>query len=160
MAIRVCWIFVVLAVVQMEVAFAGDWTSLGAPACCGPSFSTVSLQQGCCETPPSCCQHVWDGYCENKRAGWCGLWSLGGRCAIGRRICLQCSETIPQECGTPSTRPIEDPLLSQSSSGRMEESPPTTVVRIKPSTGTASNAPKASSEPVIPLPPVLPDAKE
>jgi len=160
MATRVCWVFVVLVGVQMGEALAGDWASLGAPACCGPSFGTVALQPGCCEFPPTCCRHVWDGYCENKRVGGWGLWSLGGHCMIGRRSCSQCSETIPQDCGTLSTRPVEDPLLSQSSPSRIEEPSPTTVVRIKPNPKAASNVSHASSAPVIPLPPVLPDVKE
>jgi len=70
MATRFCWVFVGLIVAtSMVAAIAGDWNFLGGPACCGPSFGMVTLKPGCCETPPSCCRGVWEGYCESKRAG-------------------------------------------------------------------------------------------
>ena len=41
-----------------------------APACGCPSYGLMA--PGCCEYPPSRCDHVWDGYC-NERCCWgCG----------------------------------------------------------------------------------------
>jgi hypothetical protein len=42
----------------------GCGTACGCGAGCG-----ISLQPGCCENPPRCGDHAWDGYCEEK-ARW------------------------------------------------------------------------------------------
>jgi hypothetical protein len=44
-----------------------------APACAGPAYG---LAPGCCEFPPSCCEHVWDGYCQERH---CGPYLFRGR---------------------------------------------------------------------------------
>jgi hypothetical protein len=36
---------------------------------CGPACAAspgCSLVEGCCDRPFSCCEHVWDGYCQEK----------------------------------------------------------------------------------------------
>ena len=46
-----------------------------APACGSPMYGLVP---GCCEFPPSCCTHVWDGYCNQHRGCGFGRRSWGG----------------------------------------------------------------------------------
>ncbi len=43
------------------------YAAYSAPACGAPAYGLVP---GCCEFTPSCCDHVWDGYCQ-ERAEWC-----------------------------------------------------------------------------------------
>ena len=56
----------------------GAYGGYSAPACGAPGYG---LAPGCCEFPPSCCQHVWDGYCQ-ERAMWlsrcCGAGAFRG----------------------------------------------------------------------------------
>jgi hypothetical protein len=57
-----------------------------APACAAPAYG---LAPGCCELPPSCCDHVWDGYCQ-ERARWLygrGTCWLSGGCSLGSNFC-------------------------------------------------------------------------
>ena len=51
----------------------GGYAGYCAPACAAPSYGLVP---GCCEFPPSCCDHVWDGYCQELR----GLDALRALC--------------------------------------------------------------------------------
>jgi len=77
----------------------GAYAAYSAPACAAPGYG---LAPGCCEFPPSCCQHVWDGYCQ-ERARWlsrcCGAGALcgGGYCA-GRTTCgcVEPGYAVPQ----------------------------------------------------------------
>ena len=48
-----------------QIMLMGQWSRDGycAPACAAPPFGTVP---GCCQCQPSCCDHVWDGYCQEK----------------------------------------------------------------------------------------------
>lgn len=84
----------------------------GAPACCGPGYCGP-LVPGCCEYPPDCvCDHIWDGYCQEKGNG-CG----GGIClpcwgwSVKRSVSTPCQTT--SACGNdcqvtplPDVRPI------------------------------------------------------
>jgi hypothetical protein len=50
---------------------------------CGPAGAPscgCTLVQGCCDHPFSCCDHVWDGYCQEKarRYAW---WHQAWTCA-------------------------------------------------------------------------------
>jgi len=159
MATRFCWVFVGLIVAtSMVAAIAGDWNFLGGPACCGPSFGMVTLKPGCCETPPSCCRGVWEGYCESKRAGG---WCRGYPCRpviIGRRAGCRGSQMVCPECETPLV-PAEDPLMSSSSTKANDVSSLMTEIRVKPAQEPGVKF-EASSAPVIPLPPVSPDTTE
>jgi len=49
---------------QTGGAWSGGWAAFGAPACGAPGYGTMA--PGCCELRPTCCDHVWDGYCQNK----------------------------------------------------------------------------------------------
>ena len=49
----------------------GGYAAYCAPACAAPCYGMVP---GCCEFPPSCCDNVWDGYCQEPR----GLDALRG----------------------------------------------------------------------------------
>lgn len=49
----------------------GPYAGLCAGACAAPGFGLVP---GCCEWSPSCCTHVWDGYCQERRGCGCGLY--------------------------------------------------------------------------------------
>ncbi|MFH1922875.1 MAG: hypothetical protein ABIP48_23675 [Planctomycetota bacterium] len=51
----------------------GVSAAYGAPACCAPSYGLVP---GCCEQSPSCCDNVWDGYCQERRHGGRRGWAL------------------------------------------------------------------------------------
>jgi hypothetical protein len=85
----------------------GTWTGYAAyeaycaPACASPGYGMVP---GCCELPPTCCDHVWDGYCQELRGldavralfpyrGCCGRgaglrWG-GGACGpVGAGCCV------------------------------------------------------------------------
>jgi len=78
------WVFAVLAVCVLSSTAAGQEPCRGgqvtfnaygacggysAPACACPGYGMVP---GCCELPPSCCDNVWDGYCQERRRGLCG----------------------------------------------------------------------------------------
>ena len=56
----------------------GGSVDYGAPACGAPGYG--SLTPGCCEYPPSCCDNIWDGYCEERRCGrgWGFCWPMAG----------------------------------------------------------------------------------
>lgn len=160
MATRFCWVFVGLVVAtSMVAAIAGDWNSLGGPACCGPSFGVATLQPGCCETPPSCCRGVWEGYCESKRAGGCRLGSPCGPMIIGRRAGFRWSPTDCPQGEMPSV-PAEAPLMSPSSTGPNDVSSLMTEIRVKPLQERGAEFEADSSSPVIPLPPISPDTQE
>lgn len=53
-----------------EYGYTAGWEALGA------------LVPGCCECPPSCCDHLWDGYCQKKRCHH-GFDKCRGRCRGG-----------------------------------------------------------------------------
>jgi hypothetical protein len=97
----------------------GMWTDYGAfggycaPACAAPAYGLVP---GCCEFPPSCCDHVWDGYCQELRGldavrallpsrGLCGCgrragvcWG-GGACGLVESTCCAFDGVEPFEAG-------------------------------------------------------------
>ena len=53
----------------------GGGYGLSAPACCGGGYTaTAPLAPGCCETQRPCCEHIWDGFCQEKAwlRGHCG----------------------------------------------------------------------------------------
>ncbi len=64
----------------------GAYAAYCAPACGAPGYG---MFPGCCELPPSCCDHVWDGYCQELRgldavrALFPNRYSGGGRCRDG-----------------------------------------------------------------------------
>ena len=97
------------------------WTGYGtyggycAPACAAPGYGMVP---GCCELPRSCCDHVWDGYCQElrgldavralapnlcSRAGGCraGLGWGGGACGPVGPTCYAVEGVGPLEAGEP-----------------------------------------------------------
>ena len=98
----------------------GDYGCYSAPACAAPAYG---LAPGCCEFPPSCCQHVWDGYCQ-ERAMWlsrcCGAgarWGqgyCGGGTTCGR---VEPANAVPQDAGGVVA---EEPPVAPT----MEASPP------------------------------------
>ena len=84
----ICGVFAVITVFGLATAAmaaepccGNQATSMGydgyagycAPACAAPCYGTVP---GCCEFPPSCCDNVWDGYCQELR----GLDALRALC--------------------------------------------------------------------------------
>lgn len=87
-------------------ANAVDMQALGAPACSGPGYG--ALVPGCCECPPSCCDHVWDGYCEEKARRKAWLHSLcHPKCVVPVTVTY-----LPPKCGecdakaTAADRPV------------------------------------------------------
>ncbi len=162
MATRFGWILAGLVIViPMVAGLAADWNSLGAPACCGPSYGTVALQQGCCEYPPSCCRNVWDGYCETKMAkGYSWSWGLRGPCLIGRRACLPCTTGVPHECGTPLPVPEEGSSMSQVPPQESEGTSSAATIRFRTLTKADAQPQPRPLQPVIPLPPIGPEENE
>jgi hypothetical protein len=82
-------------------ANAESCTAYGAPACAAPGLGLVP---GCCEFVPSCCDDVWEGYCQEQRG-------LSGRFA--GRLCLprlRCRTICaPPACGTSCCQPDQGP---------------------------------------------------
>jgi len=96
----------------------------GAAACCAPGYGFVP---GCCEFPPSRCDHVWDGYCQERRCGGRRGWgarpyvcpplptrcfSPRVQCTVGEAAC-GCAEpdaapNVVEQ--TPAAPPIEVPM--------------------------------------------------
>lgn len=100
-----CGVLALLAVCALVMAAAGSeptsvsqtalpnpeaYSGYAAPACAAPAYGLVP---GCCEFAPSCCDTVWDGYCQERHRwepgmlrGFC--WGLrpcrrAPRCATG-----------------------------------------------------------------------------
>ena len=80
-----CWVFAVLALCGLASAAAGvepccgsqatfspyeGYAGYAASACAAPGYGMVP---GCCELPPSCCDNVWDGYCQERGQRACGF---------------------------------------------------------------------------------------
>jgi hypothetical protein len=92
-----------------------------APACGAPWYGLVP---GCCEFPPSCCRHVWDGYCQELRGMDAVRAFFPNRCGrgCGQGAGLHCSQPAcgPADAGccpiddlpgdAPETETIEDLL--------------------------------------------------
>lgn len=139
------------------MAYSFDGRSvLGAPACCTPAYSAISLPQGCCEFTPGCCQHVWDGYCGSKRLwgcskcdgwGWVPVGRLRTRTLVGT---VSCGEAVRREepavLAPPKEGPPAEPPSPPDKSGalmRLDTPPRLSGVL----------AQQADSGPVIPFPP-------
>lgn len=77
------------------------YVAYSAPACGAPAYGLVP---GCCEFRPSCCDHVWSGYCQ-ERAGWCQRRRHGtSRCQCGacsRGSTTSCCDPMPSEAEAP-----------------------------------------------------------
>jgi len=107
-----CGVFAVLALCGLASEAAGfepccgsqatftayeAYAGYAASACAAPGYGLVP---GCCEFPPSCCEHVWDGYCQERCHRACGF----------RRACCpqppvyqvyQCPHGMDASCGEP-----------------------------------------------------------
>ena len=62
-------------------------TALSAPACGAPGYGLVP---GCCEHAPSCCDNVWDGYCQESHCFHFPLFRgcrSAPRCGLGGGCC-------------------------------------------------------------------------
>lgn len=78
----------------------GGWAAYGAPACGGPGYG--AMVPGCCEFRPNCCDHVWDGYCQNRGChkkhgvgcGTCGGLPCRG-CQVGGFAPVMPSAPVP-----------------------------------------------------------------
>ncbi len=86
----------------------GGCGAYAAPACAAPSYGLVP---GCCEFPPSCCYHVWDGYCQ-ERAYWLARCCGAGACGYGAAPfggvgpgCPACQTEVPAVEPTPDAPP-------------------------------------------------------
>jgi hypothetical protein len=68
-------------------------TALSAPACGAPGYGLVP---GCCEHAPSCCDNVWDGYCQESH---CFHFPLFRGCLAAPRCGLGgCHQARPTCC--------------------------------------------------------------
>ncbi len=94
------------------------------------NWGLPSWSQGCCDNVPSCCDSLWDNYCQERkgcchkeRRGCCrsrcstyGSWYGGGNCDFGCNSCdtgcnggsYQNIQSIPQST-TPGTPPAVVP---------------------------------------------------
>lgn len=70
-------------------AWGGGWAAYSAPACGGPGYG--AMVPGCCESRPTCCDHVWDGYCQNKG---CHKKHCVGPAPCGVPACVGCQPGI------------------------------------------------------------------
>jgi len=101
----------------------GASAAYAAPACGAPGYGWAP---GCCECAPSCCDHVWDGYCQQKAARRCCA-----RKASCAAPCLEC-------------QPGVDPMTP----------PPGSVLDMLPAPQPA--APALDAVPEVPEPPQPP----
>ena len=86
----------------------------GAPACGAPLFG---FTPGCCEFPPSLCDNIWDGYCQEKarRSAFWQRFGTGRTTSCGPASTSYQSITIgprpsSQPTPTPVARPAEHPV--------------------------------------------------
>ena len=83
-------------------SFAWNTTSVySLPPCMAPGYG--SMMNACCPTPaPTCCDHIWDGYCTERRCcdklWWCRP-TIGGR-----RHGIPCT-TSPAQCSESESTP-------------------------------------------------------
>ena len=111
----------------------GMWAGYGAyegycaPACGAPCYGLVP---GCCEFPPSCCDHVWAGYCQELR----GLDAV--RALFPNRCCRGCGRGVGAGCCGPAC-----------------EAMGTGCCASDPAPGVAPAAPPAEASVEIPLAP-------
>lgn len=143
------------------------WKSLAEPSCCCPSYGAISLSQGCCEFPPSCCRDVWAGYCEAKRLKeW--KHAQHAACRVPPQICLPCAQTALPVGQEPCPGLPENPpqlLLPQEPAEAADSAPiqPSVEVKLMPVPedqhrlpSSESDAPGAvdDGQSVVPLPEV------
>lgn len=155
--LRYGWFFLIVVGFTEKTLYSFEGVSaLGAPACCAPAYSAMSLEQECYEFPPSCCQHVWDGYCAAKQLRGCHkgggcAWPSGGR--LRAKILVgtaSCGETVQSEgpavIGPPEEGPSVEPSSDPPKSGSlMRLKGPPQLSRLSENTASAGT--------VIPLPP-------
>jgi hypothetical protein len=89
----------------------GGYEGYCAPACASPCYGLVP---GCCEFPPSCCDHVWDGYCQELRGldalrAFCSRGgSRGFGCGGGCGVCAAaCGPVAPGCCAIAGAEPLD-----------------------------------------------------
>ena len=87
------------AVSQPALPNLGPCGGYAAPACAAPAYGLVP---GCCEFAPSCCDTVWDGYCQERHR-----WEPGMLRGFfwGLRPCRRAPECTPAcetDCGQPA----------------------------------------------------------
>jgi hypothetical protein len=132
---------------------------------CGMSYGMVPKAPGCCEYSPTCCDHIWDGYCQERQerlerwrsfyasvrstlsrpclGGCYGCGSCGGRC--GRAVSCQpaCGRAAPAGVvSEPAMAPVEP----------MQVAPEPKLEPLAP------EAPQPEAEPKSPPPAVEPEA--
>jgi len=96
-----------IATLQAGQAFGGCGCSgagvgLFAPACGAPGYGASGNVAGCCECQPKFCDHVWDGYCENKGWWWRSRGSCAAPCGGGPGCAAEPpSDFVPQPAGVP-----------------------------------------------------------
>ena len=81
----------------------GSYETLSAPACAAPGYGLVP---GCCESAPSCCDNVWDGYCQESHCFSFPLFRgcrLAPRCGLGGGGCCPAQPT----CGEAGCQPSQ-----------------------------------------------------
>ena len=92
-----CWIPAVLVLCALGGTAAGlepyygsqpmsgggaSYLDYSAPPCAAPAYGTAP---GCCESTPSCCDHIWDGYCQERRCQkWCWPRAFRLQAGMGR----------------------------------------------------------------------------
>ena len=72
----------------------------------GHGYSSESWMGGCCRREPSCCDHVWDGYCGKRwHKNWCAkpysprLFCHGSTCHGHKSSCCDCAGHGHSGCG-------------------------------------------------------------
>lgn len=110
-----CGVFAVLAICGLASAAAGaepccgsqakltpyeSYAGYAASACAAPAYGMVP---GCCEFPPSCCDHVWDGYCQERCHGACGF----RRACCGQRAGCRFPRGMNASCGAAGCECLE-----------------------------------------------------
>jgi len=147
----------------------------GAAGPCGMSYA-VPKEPGCCEHSPTCCDHIWDGYCQEKQQrieharqfysrlkstlrqpfGGCYGYGCGcGRCC-GRAVSCQ------PACGCEAAGMVSEPSMTPAGPAAEPQPVPKAEPKTTPPAPEAKPlkpAPKPKTgaetpaEPGLPLPP-------
>ncbi len=129
-----------------------------AGACAGPFYG---WQPGCCESPPSCCDNAWAGYCQEKARCWAFCHRLGTGGTSCGAMPMGCAPTTvgprpvpaaPEEPMVPRGDGVPDQPVAPPGPGAPGE-PPAPAPAGEPSVPPLPPEPTGLDEPVA-LPPV------
>ncbi len=121
----------------------GSMSIYGAGPCAAPGYGAESLQPGCCQCQPNCCDDVWAGYCQKKHQGF-GLPCI----RPDRAKCVTAPTACRPECqDAMQTPPSTDDSIKP-------ELPPTPTIEVQPIPAPKLPAPTAPPAPQ----PAVPDS--